>query len=185
MTEVTPTPDGGKAPESKTENLPAASPKPTIDKVAAETLADATKIGMVVEATMTRVMRRETGDPYAGLPAPDVLKHLNEQFPEQEFPERMLRRLEIEQEERHARERRIDEVDRYNAETDRMNAEADRTLQKSWGQRAERVLYVLVAVGLICLFTGHVAIAGVVLGTTLVGVVGAFLGARMRRAMKQ
>lgn len=139
------------------------------------------KMIIELEARMINIVRREARDPYAGLPADDVLARLDERFPDQHFPERMLSRLEREQSERHARELRQDDLERFVAETDRRNADEDRALVRSWGTRAERVLILLVAVGLLLVFTGHTEIAAIVLGTTLVGVVGAFLAQQLRK----
>ncbi len=92
-----------------------------------------------------------------------------------------MKRLELEQQQRHSRENRAADVLMYDAETRRIDSNEDRALQKSWGNRAERVLYLLVGVALLLVFTGHTEVGLVVLGTTLVAVIGSFLQQRSAR----
>ena len=92
----------------------------------------------------------------------------------------MLARLENEQAARHDREKRLDELEMYVAETSRIDAAADRDLRNRTSNRALLVTILLVAVGLVLEFTGHEAGGNIVLGTTLVGVVGAFLANQIR-----
>lgn len=127
------------------------------------------------EAHLIQTLRREVRDPYGGLPADDVLVRLDEHFPKHDFPGRMMKRLESEQSARLAHIARADATDLYVAQTDHENAKEDRILRRSWGKRAERVLYVLVGAALVLIFTGHETAGAIVLGTTVVGVVGAFL----------
>lgn len=139
------------------------------------------KLAVYLEHRMLSIIRRETRDPYGGLPADDVLDRLDRRFPNVNFPERMMARLEQEQESRHARLARAQELEKYEAETRRTAIEQDRELQRHSARRAERVLYVLVVVGLLLVFTGHEDVGKIVLGTTLVGVIGAFVAHRVRR----
>src|SRR3954449_13543343 len=43
-----------------------------------------------IERRMMAIIRQESGDSYAGLPADHVLENLHRQFPEVNFPERMM-----------------------------------------------------------------------------------------------
>ena len=136
-----------------------------------------------LEAKIIRVLRREVRDPYGGLPADDVLVRLHERFPEHNFPGRMLSRIELEQTARHDREQRQDEVEKFVVETDRINGKEDRDLQRSWGKRAERIVVFLTGTGILFVFTDHEEIGGIVLGTTLIGVVGSFLAQTIRKKL--
>ena len=172
--------EGEKSPvRQPPENLP--KPVPAPEELVVEELDQSEqRLAMYLEARFIRVLRREVTDPYGGLPADDVLARMDDRFPDLHVPERMLRRLEEEQSHRHEHVRRVDALEQYVAETDRENGNEDRELQKSWGRRAERVVLLLVIVGLICLFTGHEAAGITVLGGTLVGVVGSFLAQQIR-----
>lgn len=139
------------------------------------------RIAVMVESRVLSIIRRETGDPYAGLPADDVLARLDTRFPDVKFPERMMSRLEAEQAHRHAQEVAATKQASYELETRRRNDDRTIAEQGRAGQRAERVLYVLVAASLLLVFTGYEAIGGTVLGTTLLGVVASFVGQRFRR----
>lgn len=154
------------------------SPKPTAPQLSGAAGSDAMDAIVPyaqIEARLIRVLRKEVQDPYGGLPADDVLARLNREFPALNIPGRMLDRLEKEQAERHEHSRRQDELDRYVAESARAESAQDHDLQRSWGGRAERVFFALVAAGLVLVFTGHESTGAIVLGTTLVGVVGAFV----------
>lgn len=133
-----------------------------------------------LEARLISIIRREVRDPYGGLPADDVLDRLDRRFPEHNIPERMLLRLESEQDARHAHFERLDATELYVAETARLDAKEDRDLQRSWGRRAERVTVFLVAAGIGLVLLGHEVAGSIVLGTTLVGVVGSFLSSKIR-----
>lgn len=133
-----------------------------------------------VEKRMTSVMRQESGDSYAGLPADHVLINLDAAFPAVHFPERMMARLELEQQARQKHEEQQDKLDHYEAETRRIDAEQERTLVNSGANRAVVVLVLLLVVGGGLTFFEHETVGGVVLGTTLFSVVGAFLSQRIR-----
>lgn len=142
------------------------------------------KLAVYLEARMMQVVRHETRDPYAGLPADDVLDRLDKLFPDVGYPERMMRRLETEQTHRHMLESESNGLAKYQAETMRIGEQHDRDLVSSTAKRAERVVYVLVAAGLLCVFTHHVNVGLVILGTTLVGVASAFLTQRLSWSRK-
>ena len=137
------------------------------------------KLAVVIRRELLQVMRRETGDPYGGLPADDVLARLDDRFPQVGFPERMMARLEVEQRERLAHVARLDALAEYEAQTVRADSAGNRTLERSAGRRAfgAMVLLLLVGVGLIA--SHHEAAGEIVLGTTVVGVVGAFVSSRI------
>ncbi|MDQ1699957.1 MAG: hypothetical protein QOG34_1820 [Frankiaceae bacterium] len=139
------------------------------------------KLAVYLESRILHQIRRETGDPYAGLPADDVLMRLHQQFPEVQFPERMMRRLEVEQSERHELDKRAADLAEYEAETRRRDAAGDRKLQQEVGWRAVAVLVFLVAVGLTLIFSRHEGSGGLVLGGTLVGVLTALVGQKVGR----
>lgn len=60
-----------------------------------------------MESRITSIIRQESGDTYAGLPADHVLINLDRAFPDVRFPERMMARLEAEQSGRLAREKGV------------------------------------------------------------------------------
>lgn len=170
--------DTEDAPEAKDDSP--VSPKPQVTPTANVVPAGGTTGQSAAElhrfeAQLIQVLRREVRDPYAGLPADDVLARLDDRFPSHDFPGRMLARVEAEQAARHAHVERIDAVDRFVAEAQSRAADEDRDLQRSVGKRAERVLYVLVGVAVLLIAAGHETPGLIILGTTVVGVVGSFL----------
>lgn len=50
------------------------------------------RLAVHLEARLIQVLRKETADPYGGLPADDVLYRLDNKFPAVHFPERMMTR---------------------------------------------------------------------------------------------
>lgn len=179
-------PDPGKDEDSAVRQPPpedsrdATSANPS-DIVPLELPENERRLAVYLESRMLKIIRRETGDPYAGLPADDVLMRLDSRFPEVHFPERMMDRLETEQQHRHTRETDADGLAKFDAETRRLDASEERDLQQVVGRRAERVLYVLAGMGAIFVFTDHETVGSIVLGGSLVGVIGSFLGQKIGR----
>jgi hypothetical protein len=143
------------------------------------------KLAIILERRMehriTTVMRQESGDSYAGLPADHVLVNLNNEFPDVNFPERMMSRLETEQAARiAAQKQQLDRLD-YEAETQRLDAAADRKHLNTAANRAVLVLVLLLSVGVFLTLTGNTTAGLTVLGTTLLGVIGAFLSQQFRK----
>lgn len=128
-----------------------------------------------IERRVVNIIRQESGDSYAGLPADHVLLNLHQQFPDVNFPERMMVRLEEEQRGRLEHEKRQDEIERYEAETRRLDAAEDRGLMDRAANRAFLVLAVLLSVAVLLTLLGHPTVGGVLVGGTLIAVIGAFL----------
>lgn len=133
-----------------------------------------------LERRLTAIIRQETGDSYAGLPADHVLINLDRAFPDVGFAERMMARLELEQRARIERERAQDDLAKYEAETRRIDAQEERKLVGRTAWRAVGVLVLLLGVGGWLTATGHETAGSILLGTTMVAVVGAFLAQQIR-----
>lgn len=142
--------------------------------------AEDQKLAIYLESRITSIVRRESRDPYAGLPADDVLDRLDRRFPDVNYPERMMRRLELEQQNRHELAQQSLANERYEAETERAEVKGSHDIQRQSAKRAVGVLVFLVAVGVACLFTGHEGAGEILLGTTVVGVVGSFVVQQVR-----
>jgi lipopolysaccharide export LptBFGC system permease protein LptF len=144
------------------------------------------KIALQVEArvqqTVLGIIRQEKGDPYAGLPADDVLIRLDQAFPNVRFPERMMQRLELEQQARLESERRQDEIALADVENRRSLQESQFALRREVSRRAVVIFFALLALGTVLVFTGHEGVGATVLGTTMVSVIGAFLWQQTRES---
>lgn len=142
------------------------------------------KLAIVIERRferrITSIIRQESGDSYAGLPADHVLVNLDKAFPQVHFPERMMARLETEQAARIAREERQDALDQYEAETRRIDASEDRRHLNTAANRALLVLLLFLAAGLLLIFTGHEEAGIALVGTSMVAVIVAFLRQQFR-----
>ena len=102
------------------------------------------------ERRMLNIIRQESGDSYAGLPAHRRAHcNLDKAFPDVRFPERNhWARLETEQQGRLEREKRQDELaDKYEAETRRLDASEDRKHLSRAANRAVGVLVLLLVEG--------------------------------------
>lgn len=142
------------------------------------------KLAIVIERRferrITSIIRQESGDSYAGLPADHVLVNLDKAFPHVNFPERMMARLEKEQDARIEREAREDALNMYEAETRRVDAAEDRKHLNRAANRAFLVLLLMLAVGLVLIFTNHEAAGIALIGTTMVTIIVAFLRQQFR-----
>jgi uncharacterized membrane protein len=119
-------------------------------------------------------------EPYGGLPSTDELDRLDNRFPELQIPKRLLGRIETEQRHRHEVELQMISIDRFDAESRRVDSAGDRSLQRFSILIAFGAFVLLLGVGVSAMVLAYTAIALVVLGTSLVGVVSSFVVANRR-----
>lgn len=147
----------------------------------------------VVEYIERRLVRieqivREEGDPYAGFPAPEVVAAWQRYHPGVDILGHIVERASSEQAHRHhmdegrlALSRAELEAEKYQAHTDRLEVDGYFRQQAYNRRYAFAALLCMIGAGVGALLLGAPAVAGIVFGASIVGVVGAFL---IRRAQE-